>query len=121
MNELEASDVIVHVVPGQPEPAGTHGALAFVTSVGRHRFLRVTIDARLAPAMLIALLAHELQHAAEVARASWVVDEASFAELYDRIGTRSCTRQSHPCYETAAARLTTGRVLVEMRGELSSR
>jgi hypothetical protein len=34
----------------------------------------------------VAILGHELQHAVEVANAPWVVDEASLAEEYRRIG-----------------------------------
>ena len=60
-------------------------------------------------------LGHELQHAVEVAREPWVVDQASFEGLYRHIGQPSAVESRVPCYETAAAKRAGERVLAEIR------
>jgi hypothetical protein len=91
VDELERSDLIVHVT-GRP-PLEPHrltrrlaGTLQFVTATPARRFLRITVDESLPPARRAAALAHELWHALEVANAREVVDHASFAALYRHIG-----------------------------------
>lgn len=113
--ELEESDLIVHVIGGHSRSDGTSGALMFVTGVGSHRFVRISVDDRLGPTRLVALLGHELQHAVEVSRAQWVIDQPSFGRLYEHIGIRSCHGALHVCYETDAARVATQLVLNELR------
>ncbi len=113
--EIESSDVIVHVYGVARSSRYSAGGLQFVQSAGGFRYLRVLVDPRLSPANLIALLAHELQHVAEVARDPAVVDQATFARLYERIGDTGCRAGSAACYETVAARLVGQRVLDEVR------
>lgn len=61
------------------------------------------------PSDLIALLAHELQHAIEIAEAPHVVDEASFRHFYATTGLRHSAG-----YETAAALHVTRTVASEL-------
>jgi hypothetical protein len=68
------------------------------TSNGQ-RYVRIQIALRGAPDEGIAILAHELQHAIEVAQETHVSDQAELAALYQRIGTRS----GHLIYDTQAA------------------
>ena len=76
-----------------------------------------TVNLDLESAQLIAVIAHELRHAVEIAEAVDVVDRASLEALYGRIGTRRarCKGRS-ACYETAAAAETTAIVFREIRG-----
>ena len=62
---LEGSSVIVHLVPDDALAPDLDGALQFVTTTPGFRYLRVFIRTDLESAVLIAVLAHELQHAAE--------------------------------------------------------
>ena len=111
VHELEDSDVIVHIVAATSR-SGPPGSLQFITRGGGFRFLRITVDATLSPRRRMALLAHELQHAVEVARASNVTDADSLASLYRRIGWSVTGHASH--YETAAAQRTGARVFAEV-------
>src|SRR5262245_29377942 len=115
LDELERSDVIVHIVLMQPKVDQLGGSLAFVHAVSGRRILRIEVSPRLAPTQRAALLAHELQHALEVARAASVVDAESFAALYERIGYRVSTGSSSRCFETDAARNVASKVLGDIQ------
>ena len=111
VDQLEQSDVIAHVVSRTRQT--THaGTLHFVTAGHGVRFVRITIDSALPRRSRAAVLAHELQHAVEVAQATWVADEPSFARLYRTIGRASGQGQMH--YETAAAERIGARVFAEL-------
>src|SRR5215213_8599334 len=64
---LEASNVIVHIQTSRDLPPGIGGMTQFVTSRGGYRYVRITISNDLWGRTRIAILAHELQHACEVA------------------------------------------------------
>lgn len=98
---LEQSDLYVYVettflhVPGQ---------LRFAIATPQARFLRITLNVPEAEDRLIAWLAHELQHAIEVAQAPEVTSPGTLAQFYSVHGERvsaegQCTR--------AAQRITT--------------
>jgi hypothetical protein len=107
---LEASDVIVHVVSVRNLPAGIGGTTTFVVSRGGYRYLRITIGAQLPPAWRAAILAHELQHAREIAE-SGAADPAAVEALFERCGTRVGNY-----FETQAARDVEAAVRVEVQG-----
>jgi hypothetical protein len=91
VRELERSDLIVHVTGRRPLESfrlrrPLAGTMRFVTTTPTRRFLRITVDESLPPALRAAVLAHELWHALEVAREPQVVDQATFAALYRHIG-----------------------------------
>lgn len=116
VDELALSDLIVHIL-GAPvyQSRRLAGTMHFVSTVGGRRYLRITVDEGLPRDVRAAILAHELQHAVEVARARWVVDVRSLGLLYERIGRRSCACRRGACYETVDAQRTEARVLMEMR------
>lgn len=83
--ELRQAPVVIHV---DDEMGGHHhwdGRLRFVTRAGGCRYLRIDIRDAGTPAVRAALLAHELQHAVEVARAA-IDDRGAVAQLFRRIG-----------------------------------
>lgn len=91
MDDLERSDVVVYVVDGM---AGIRtdppASLAFLSCAAGVRYVRVQIGRWMTPPWVrIAELAHELQHAVEVARAPEVKDGDSLGRLYRRIGWES--------------------------------
>lgn len=114
MNRLQRSDVIVHIEPGMVRTRAA-GMLRFVISASGVRYLRITIAMPSASPAAIALLGHELQHAAEVADDGAVLDGASFDALYRRIGD-GC-RKSPGRYDTRAAREAGRRILSELCGK----
>ena len=68
VDELDASDVIVHVVASPALPTGMIGTMRFVAQLGGARYVRIDLASLAAPDVRVATLAHELQHACEVAR-----------------------------------------------------
>jgi hypothetical protein len=115
VDAIERSNVIVYIE--RRILASRGAAMHFVTLAGGYRYVRVTLDAELARDPAVALLGHELQHAAEVAAASWVIDLRTLADLYDRIGHQASCPAPRRCFDTAAA-VTAGRlVLHELHAE----
>lgn len=103
VERLASATVIVHITPATTMPPVPPGGLRFVTRVGDYRYLRIALRTDLPPEQLIALLAHELQHAREIAEAPQVVNEATLRQFYRTRGKRSCLRTAQECYETHEA------------------
>jgi len=101
VDALEHSDIIVYVAASRHLPGTDLGQMHFVCRRGHQRYLRVSIRTLLSPTEFLSTVAHELQHALEVAASLDVIDAASMAALYERIGRPSCNG-----FETAAARRT---------------
>jgi PadR family transcriptional regulator len=103
VDTLDASDVIVYIEPKQTrEELG--GYLAHhVTVGGGFRYLRVMIVTQGSENRLISLLAHELQHAVEVAQAPEARDAESLEKMFSRRAMQfGCGGTT--CYETQASR-----------------
>jgi hypothetical protein len=82
---LESSNVIVHIQMSRTMPAGIGGTTRFVTTRAGYRYLRITIGTELSKEARIAILAHELKHACEVAGSSaW--DVGSLQQLFGHEG-----------------------------------
>lgn len=84
--ELESSDVILHVVPADALKCGVLARLLFVAHGGEVRYLRAEISMQRANPDLIGTIAHELQHALEIAARPDVGDEDGLRRLYEEIG-----------------------------------
>ncbi len=98
--EIEASDLIVHVLIAISLPGRVDGATQ-LTSAGRDdRYVRILLSSDVPRGHRTAVLAHELQHACEIAR-SGARDAAAVRRLYETIG-RAVESQSE-AYETTAA------------------
>lgn len=102
VNRIEASNVIVYVTLSPLMKPSLAGKLTWMTRAGEFRYLRASINAELASDMMIATLAHELQHAVEVIEDDRVVDQRSLVELYKRIG-RPSSSAVPAGWETVAA------------------
>ena len=107
------TDVIVYVEQTYGLPRDMSGRLLLQTVAGGQRYLRVQVRATLNGDQTIAVIAHELQHALEVARDRQVTDDAGLTALYRRIGHVSYGTFG---FDTEAAE-STGRMV---RDELSS-
>lgn len=108
---LETSDVVVYLTHTMP-PHGEcfRGHLRFVGATEKMRFVAVWVDPMMSPDARVALLAHELHHALEVAGAPEVRDEGSMTVFYKRTGRPS----RGDCFETAAAARVERDVLREL-------
>jgi hypothetical protein len=109
VNDLRQSDLIVYIGT-QSAVAPINGEIHFVTTAGDHRYLRVFVRAELSPWDRAAMVAHELQHAREIAAAPEVIDNASMDALYHAIGYGVGVDR----HETDAAREITLQVLREL-------
>jgi len=80
---LHASDVVVYLQCDGP--SGPDGRLTFLSTAGGYRYVVVRM-ARFPRAQQIAMMAHELQHAVEIAQTPAIVDGPSLVREYRRIG-----------------------------------
>jgi hypothetical protein len=115
--QLAATDIIVHVQLVDRIPGGASGQLSFVTATATARYLRAEIARGASRADTIAIIAHELQHAAEVAAAPRVRDSESLSTFY--LGMRD-NAGGHGRYDSAAARMTESlvrREVISHRGD----
>lgn len=109
VKRLEGSNVIVHVESSRSMPLGLSGMTRFVVSRGGVRYLRITIGSDLPGRARTAILAHELQHACEVADSD-ADDEAGLRAMFEHHGHRS-----GDYFETSAAITAERAVLLELR------
>ena len=85
LETIERSDLLVYVATGFLQ---VPGRLDFACSRQSVRYLRITVNVPDAEPRPIAALAHELQHAVEIAGAPEVTDAASLARHYREYGQR---------------------------------
>jgi hypothetical protein len=102
VTRIERSDLIVYIETPPSMPAGIEGRLLMLPRAHQTRYVRIQIAMQVSASDGIVLLAHELEHATEIADAPDVTDVGEFVALYERIGERSGWHQ----YETAAAQET---------------
>jgi hypothetical protein len=109
--EIATSDLIVYVEIAHVE-SGARATTELVTATVYDRFVRITLPTQTPHDDLIPLLAHEMQHAVEIAREPSVRDAATLRALYARIGTDPSAEHR---FETMQARLTEREVRRESR------
>ena len=105
VNRLNRSDVVVYVRCQKDLAKREDGYLKFVGSAAGYRYLQAYIRYNTSRQHQIALIGHELFHAAEVADAPSVIDVASFEREYARIGfvSRTVRIGGGVSYDTHAA------------------
>lgn len=109
VNEVQQSDLIVYVERHNRFRQGKSGSIQLVGTRGGQRYVRIGLSSALNEREIIVLLAHELQHASELASSPHVFDENGMRELYCSIGE---TRQFG--FDTKTARHVTDQVSVEL-------
>jgi hypothetical protein len=105
------SDVIVYIELDGFLRAGLDGQLAFMSSAGTARYVRISVRPQNKADRFIAMIGHELHHAVEVADDPTVVDPVSLAALFQRIGG---PRGVSDRYETKAAMAVGRRIWLEV-------
>jgi hypothetical protein len=116
VDRIEASDVVVYLTFDRSPSPATSGHPSLISAVPGRRYLRVSIDRRLAGCKRVAILGHELHHAVEIADAPSVTDDTALAALYRRIGFTS----AHPhqeCFESVGAMLAGRSVEKELQAK----
>ena len=100
---LNESDVIVYIDPKFTRQ-GLGGYLAHnIVAHGGYRYLHVAVETQGTQRRLVSLLAHELQHAVEVAQAPDARDAESLERTFSRLAIKfGCSGTT--CYETQAAK-----------------
>jgi hypothetical protein len=112
--ELERSDVVVYVYTTPRLSEHVSGGLSFVGVSATMRFLKIALDLDLTPDQAVYILAHELQHALEIARAPHVKTRDDFETFYRHIDVGGALAHT---FETAEARRMGQRVRRELRAE----
>ena len=115
---LHASDVVVYLQcdgPGAPD-----GRLTFLTKAAGYRYVVVRM-ARFPQSQQIAMMAHELQHAVEIADTPGIVDGPTLVREYRRIGYQNVsTPLPGISFDTRAAVRAGEQVLKELMLEEAS-
>jgi hypothetical protein len=91
VHRLLDSDVIVYLWCDRADTAPSDGRLTFVSTAGGYRYVVVRLVRFHSRERQIAIMAHELRHAVEIADAPQVVDDRSLEREYRRIGYMSST------------------------------
>jgi len=112
VEELEQSDVVVYVYTTPYLSEYVSGGLSFVGVSASMRFMKIALDLDLTPDQTVYILAHELQHALEIARAPHVKTQEDFDAFYRHVGIDGALAHT---FETAEARLTGQQVRRELR------
>lgn len=112
VDAFDPERVVVLIETGVVRTFGTAGATRLVGTAGRWRYVRITVDPDLPLDQRAAVIAHELQHAREIADAA-AATQSEVRQLYERIG-----RPVHGAvdtYETTEAIAAGVRVWQELR------
>ena len=100
---LVRSDVIVYVMREHGLASQADGQLNIMATVGGRRYVAVRVAWERTPRRQAAIIAHELQHAVEIADAPWVVDDATLATEYERMGAHRPRLGVVKAFDTGAA------------------
>jgi hypothetical protein len=112
LDQLGASDLIVHVVATPALPLGRMGTMRFVARLGDTRYVRIDLASMAPPDLRVATLAHELQHACEVAQSDAGSHDA-VRRLYRAIG--QAVPGARDAFETDGAQQAAAQVWGELR------
>jgi hypothetical protein len=114
VDRIDAANVVVYLGLDPLMDPGLAGRLTFMGDGGAYRYVRVALNPRrVSEIVMIAALAHELQHVVEVIEHPEVTSESALKTLYQRIG-QSTRTGGIPGWETAAARQLSREVRLEL-------
>ena len=111
---LQQSNVIVFVQPASCAGGRIRSCLVSVNGSQRERHIRIKVDTHTSHEWLIATIAHELQHAVEIAEHPEVVDASATLKLYRQIAFGRCHEGLSEECETTRALATERQVLEEL-------
>jgi len=111
---LQRSNVIVFVQPASCAGGRIRSCLVSVAGSRRERHIRIHVDTHTSHEWLIATVAHELQHAVEIAEHPDVIDASAVLKLYRQIAFGRCREGLSEECETTRALATESQVLKEL-------
>ena len=114
VDTLQRSNLIVVVQPGVCAGGRIRSCVVSVAGSLRERQIRIKIDPHTSHDWLIATIAHELQHAVEIAERVDVTDGPRALELYRTIAIGRCREGLSEECETARALAVEKRTLEEL-------
>lgn len=114
VDEIERSDVIAYLEINWHLRRGLAGSLTWVAGTPSSRYVRISLSPDLTGDVTVATLAHELQHAVEIAREPSIVNSTTMAGYYAKNGL-SMTGHLNG-WDTQAARQTGDEVRRELAG-----
>jgi hypothetical protein len=100
---LDHSDVIVYVRYRAFARSSLTGRIGLLSVGGGHRFLVVEIGCNQSRIVQMTTLGHELSHALEIATAPEIINTASLARHYTRIGVELSEGGPQRTFETPEA------------------
>ncbi len=103
VDEIDHSTVVVYVRHRMFTSTVLSGRLGLVPSNGEMRYVIVDVACARPRLDTLITLGHELQHAVEVGRSPAIVNAATLAEHYRRIGLRTSGPTEPLTFETQAA------------------
>jgi hypothetical protein len=112
---VEQSDLVVYVRCRLFPEHELRGRLGFLSAAGGYRYAVIEVSCYQPYSAQLEILAHELQHAVEVASAPWVVDAKTFERFYAAAGELVSSSGGTKMYETCAAVERAARVRRELR------
>jgi hypothetical protein len=115
IDAIDRSDLVVYVECRLFSQHDLRGRLGLVSATRRGRFAVIEIACYQPHGSQVAILAHELQHAVEIAAAPWVVDAKTFEQFYAATGELVSSSGGMKTYETTAAVERAARVQRELR------
>lgn len=114
VDRLVGSDVVVYLRCDPWGPSHVAGRMTFVSTAGGYRYIVVRLKPQPSGRHMLALLAHELQHAVEVVETPAIIDSTSLAREYVRLGYVRRLGSSSVAFDTEAAVDAGHRVLAEV-------
>ena len=124
VTRLERSDVVVYLeyeACTRRDVTWLAGRLTFVSAAGGVRYVLVRVRSMAAVDQEIAIVAHELQHAVEVADRPAIVDAASMLREYGRFGRMKGTSVRGFTFDTQTAIDVGAQVRRELRSTTVAR
>lgn len=115
VERLEQSDVVAYLQTDVHGSAGVAGRLTFLSVVAGTRYVVIRLTPLRSAVQQLAMIAHELQHAVEVAERPEIVDPESMFREYMRFGYLNGTNGSGVAVDTKAAMQAGGQVSDELR------
>jgi hypothetical protein len=114
VDDLHQFNVIVVIQFGLCANGRIRSCVSHVDGDARHRHIRIKVNTRTTDDRLIATIAHELQHALEIARDPQVTNAQQAIALYRRIAIGKCREGLSEECETDAALNVEARVNKEL-------
>jgi hypothetical protein len=118
---LQQSNVIVFIQPAACAGGRIRSCLVSVNGSRLERHIRINVDPHTSHDRMIATVAHELQHAVEIAEYPEVVDASAVLRLYRQIAVGRCREGLSEECETTRALVTEKKVLDELYARFETR